>query len=159
MSSEDERYDLLIGFLEGELDDDERELVEDELAGPGDARDRLEAYRGLGAALAELEPPAPSVEARDRAYAAVMAAMAADAPAAAPASAAPNTPAGGIGQGVEGAAPRGQLLRFLSASAAAALVMISALFYLRGLEAPQAKMASAPKKVALERFVVRKEPA
>ena len=165
MSSEDERYDLLIGFLEGELDDDERELVEGELAGPSDAQDRLEAYRGLSAALAELEPPAPSAEARDRAYAAVMAAMAEDS-AAAPVEARIETSAAAeelaqakagaqlkAGQGPEGgaaAAPRGQLLRFLSASAAAALVLISALFYLRGLETPQARIAAAPNKVAME---------
>lgn len=160
MSSEDERYDLLIGFLEGELDDDERELVEEELSAPGEAQERLEAYRGLSAALAELEPPAPSAEAKDRAYAAVLAAMAESSAApsqedepreerAAPAKSHASQPA---------PAPRGQLLRFLSATAAAALVMISALFYLRDLESPQrAKVALAPKKVALEEVEAQDE--
>jgi len=162
MSSEDERYDLLIGFLEGELDDDERELIEEELAGPGDAQDRLEAYRGLGAALAELEPPAPSAEARDRAYAAMMAAMAEDSaatPVEAPAetSATPSQEAPApkrvapVTGGSAPTAPRGQILRFMSALAAAALVMVSAVFYLDGLETPQSKIALAPKKVALEK--------
>jgi hypothetical protein len=157
MSSEDERHDLLIGFLEGELDDDERELVEEELEGSSDAKDRLDAYRSLSAALSELEPPEPSAQAKDRAYAAVMAAMAEDSAApvepveAPPESLASSSGAPQQAPSAPAPAPRGQLLRFLSASAAAALVMVSATLYLGGLETPHhSKMALAPKKVAME---------
>lgn len=166
MSSEEERYDLLIGFLEGELDDDERALVEEELAGPGEAQERLEAYRSLGDALAGLEPPAPSQEATDRAMAAVLAAMGAapqeahedaaeeahedsEASVTPATSDAPKAQAPARQAPPAGPAPRGQLLSFLSAIAAAALVMVSASLYLQGLESPS-KMARAPEKVALE---------
>lgn len=148
--SEDVRFDLLIGYLEDELDPAEREQVEALLETDSAAQEALAGYRELGGALAELGAPAPSAEARARASAALLAAMTADAP---PEAEAPRASSAG-------GEPQGRLLRFLPLAAAAALLLSSGLILLQpGPSGTQAEVASAPRqKLAPEASEKAKEP-
>lgn len=125
-----ERGDLLIGVLEDELDPDERREVEAHLESCAVCRETLEAYRAASAAVREAELPEPSQAGRDRAYAAVLAAMGADAPAeSAPAQL--------------DSRPAGRVIPFFRLGAAAAALLLVVSLFVTNRTGP-ADVASAP---------------
>jgi anti-sigma factor RsiW len=121
-----ERIDLLLGWVEGELDESERVAVEAHLQGCAACTETAEAMRATGDAVGELPLPAPSAEARDKAYAAVMDLMAQEAPAEAPV-----------------APRRGIVIRFVQVAAAAACLLLTASF-LFGPSSEAPGLASGP---------------
>ncbi len=151
-----ERNDLLLGYLdEDALDPSERAAVEAHLAGCAACREALDEYRSAAASLRDLEPPAPSEEARARAYAAVLEAV---------------QGAGGGAVAGEGAEPerraptgggplprRGLLLRLAPALAAAACLLLVISLAIR--ERRTHDTAAAPREPAAAAERLKEEPA
>ena len=122
--NDDRRPELLIGYLEDVLDEEERAEAEALLAQDPEAQAMLEAYQDAAAALGALPLPEPPPAASEAAYAAVLAAMSADAPA-------EDQDSVGASRASEPAQPegeraRGQLIVFARWFVAAACLLIVA---------------------------------